>query len=163
MGEIVRSWHSLATLLRARQQAAKCVVSTNGVFDVLHIGHTRYLQAARALGDGLVIGVNSDACTRRLKGWPRPFVPEAERMEMLAALRCVDYVTLFDEPTPIDFLDAIQPDIHVKGGDYNVESLPETSVIRKHGGRVVTVPFVQDHSTSSLVARILAAAEHGPL
>ena len=144
------------------RQAGQTVVTTNGVFDVLHVGHIRCLQAARDLGDILVVGVNSDACTRSLKGWPRPFVPESERMELLAALACVDYVTLFDQPTPVELLEALRPDIHVKGGDYDVDRLPETATVRRHGGRVIVAPFVQDRSTSSLVDRIVATVKNQP-
>src|SRR5579871_3746718 len=129
MGQVVRDWNELAGLLEARRAAGERIVTTNGVFDVLHVGHTRYLKAARALGDLLVVGVNSDSCTRRLKGSTRPFTPEDERAELLAALACVDYVTLFDEDTPIAFLEAIQPDLHAKGGDYQVEQMPETPVV----------------------------------
>jgi len=144
------------------RQAGQSVVTTNGVFDVLHVGHIRCLQAARDLGDLLVVGVNSDARTRSLKGWPRPFVTESERMEMLAALACVDYVTLFDQPTPGELLEALRPDIHVKGGDYDVDSLPETAIVRRHGGKVIVAPFTQDRSTSSLVDRIVAALKNLP-
>ncbi|HZP84526.1 MAG TPA: D-glycero-beta-D-manno-heptose 1-phosphate adenylyltransferase [Chthonomonadaceae bacterium] len=156
MGEVVRAWEELAAELEARRVRGERIVSTNGVFDVLHVGHVRYLQAARRLGDLLVVGVNTDAGTRRLKGPTRPFVPEAERAEMLAALACVDYVTFFDEPTPVALLETVRPHVHVKGGDYTVEELPETAIVRRYGGEVVTVPFVAGHSTTDLVARIAA-------
>jgi D-beta-D-heptose 7-phosphate kinase/D-beta-D-heptose 1-phosphate adenosyltransferase len=159
MGQIVPSRAELRRLLEARRAGGERIVSTNGVFDVLHVGHVRYLQAARQLGDLLVVGVNSDACTRRLKGPTRPIVPEAERAEILAALACVDYVTIFDEDTPTALLEIIRPDIHVKGGDYDVETLPETPVVRRYGGEVVTLPFVEGRSTTGIVARILAAQE----
>src|SRR5690349_1922472 len=133
MGKVVPDWQELARLLEARRNVGERIVTTNGVFDVLHVGHTRYLQAARALGDLLVVGINSDACTRRLKGQSRPIVPEAERAELLAALACVDYVTLFDEPTPIDLLETLRPHIHTKGGDYDPEQMPETSIVRQGG------------------------------
>src|SRR5947208_9848227 len=100
MGRVIRDWNALSTALEAYRASGKTIVSTNGVFDVLHVGHVRYLQAARNLGDCLVVGVNSDAGTRRLKGPTRPFVPEDDRMELLAALECVDLVTIFDEATP---------------------------------------------------------------
>ncbi len=154
MGEFVASWEELARKLNLRREWEETIVSTNGVFDVLHVGHLRYLQAARALGDLLVVGVNSDACTRHLKGPARPFVPERERAEMLAGLACVDYVTLFDEPTPEQLLEVVRPALHVKGGDYHVEQMPETAVVRRHGGEVVTVAFVPEHSTTGLVERI---------
>jgi rfaE bifunctional protein nucleotidyltransferase chain/domain len=150
----------LAAKLDTMRQEGKCIVSTNGVFDVLHVGHVRYLQAARKLGNILVVGVNTDAGTRRLKGPLRPIVPEAQRAELLAALQCVDFVTLFDEPTPEKLLEKIKPDIHTKGGDYDPAALPETAVVVRNGGEVVTLPFVADHSTTDLIARIQTA--NGP-
>lgn len=149
------TWRELTERLNEHRKRGEKIVSTNGVFDVLHVGHVRYLQQARALGDLLVIGLNTDACTRRLKGDSRPFVPENERAELLLALRCVDYVTLFDEPTPVQLLEALRPDIHAKGGDYDVEALPETPIVRKHGGEVVTLPFTAGRSTTELAERIL--------
>jgi rfaE bifunctional protein nucleotidyltransferase chain/domain len=155
MGQVVRDWAELAALLEARRARGERIVTTNGVFDVLHVGHTRYLQAARALGDLLVVGVNSDACTRRLKGLTRPIVLESERAELLAALSCVDYVTLFDDPTPMALLEALRPHVHAKGGDYDPEQMPETPVVRRGGGEVVILPFEAGHSTSDIVQRIL--------
>ena len=154
MGEVLRDWAVLAARLEARRTRGEHIVSTNGVFDILHVGHVRYLQAARALGDLLVVGVNSDACARRLKGPTRPFTPEDERAELLAALACVDYVTVFDEPTPEAFLAAMRPHLHAKGGDYDVERMPETAVVRANGGEVVALPFVAGRSTTDLVERI---------
>lgn len=138
---------------RLRREGRR-VVFTNGCFDLLHVGHARYLAAARALGDVLVVGVNSDVSVRRLKGPERPLVPERERAELLAALRCVDFVTLFDEATPEAAIAALRPDIHVKGGDYRAEELPETAVVRSCGGEVKILPFVEGRSTSALVAAI---------
>jgi rfaE bifunctional protein nucleotidyltransferase chain/domain len=154
LGEIIRDWTVLAATLNARRQRGEKVVTTNGVFDVLHVGHARYLQAARALGDLLVVGINTDAGTRRLKGPERPFVLEDERAELIAALGCVDYVTLFDEHTPEAWLAAIRTDIHTKGGDYDPAALPETVIVERGGGRVVTLPFVAGRSTTNLVDRI---------
>lgn len=162
MGEFTASWEKLAEVLDARRAAGERIVSTNGVFDLLHVGHLRYLQAARRCGDILVVGVNSDACTRLLKGPTRPFVPEAERAELLAALTCVDYVTLFDEPTPIRFLETIRPNLHVKGGDYRIEEMPETSVVRRYGGEVITVDFVPVHSSSRIIERIADSIRDRP-
>ena len=156
MSLALTNWHDLAVLIEERRRQGQRIVTTNGVFDLLHVGHIRYLQAARLLGDVLVIGVNSDACTRRLKGDARPLVPEVERMEVLAALACVDYVTLFDEPTPNALLSVIRPDIHAKGGDYDVEQMPETALVRSWGGQVVTLPFVAERSTSRLIERMEA-------
>lgn len=149
------TWEALTERLDERRKRGEKIVTTNGVFDVLHVGHVRYLQQARALGDLLVVGLNTDACTRRLKGDSRPFVPEAERAELLLALRCVDYVTLFDDATPVRLLDALRPDIHAKGGDYDAEALPETPIVRGHGGEVVILPFTAGRSTTLLAERIL--------
>ncbi len=149
------TWEELTERLDEHRKRGEKIVTTNGVFDVLHVGHVRYLQQARALGDVLVVGLNTDACTRRLKGESRPFVPEAERAELLIALRCVDYVTLFDDATPVRLLEALRPDIHTKGGDYDVEALPETPIVRGHGGEVVILPFTDGHSTTDLAERIL--------
>jgi len=158
MGEIVLDWIALRAKLDAHRAHGETIVSTNGVFDVLHVGHVRYLQQARKLGDRLVIGVNTDNGTSRLKGPSRPFVIQDERAELLSALSCVDYVTFFEESTPEALISAIRPDVHVKGGDYDVESLPETTVVRSHGGRVVILPFSAGHSTTDLVHRIIESA-----
>lgn len=138
------------------------LVLTNGVFDLVHIGHVTYLQQARALGDLLVVGLNSDASTRALKGPERPLVPEAERAALLAALRCVDYVTIFNERTAEALVEALQPDIYVKGGDYALASsgttdgkvLPEAAVVQRYGGEVRLLPYLPGHSTSELIAKI---------
>ncbi|HZT43861.1 MAG TPA: D-glycero-beta-D-manno-heptose 1-phosphate adenylyltransferase [Chthonomonadaceae bacterium] len=156
MGKVIHSWEEMADILAEHRARSERIVSTNGVFDLLHVGHVRTLQAARALGDLLVVGINSDDGTRRLKGPERPFVPQEERAEVLAALACVDYVTFFDEPTPSALLEIIRPAIHVKGGDYTVGAMPETEVVERHGGTVVTLPFVAGHSTTDLARRVLA-------
>lgn len=143
----------LAETLR-RRHAGQTVVFTNGCFDLLHPGHVRALEAARALGDVLVVGINDDASVRRLKGERRPIVPQRERAEMVAALRPVDYATIFEEDTPVETIAALRPDIHVKSGDYRAEDLPETPVVEAHGGRVVIVPFVEGLSTTDIVARV---------
>ena len=129
-------------------------VFTNGVFDLLHVGHLRYLQAARALGDRLVLGVNADASVRRLKGPSRPLISEDERAEMLAGLACVDYVTIFDEPTADALLQAFKPQIYAKGGDYTPDTLPEAPTVRAYGGEIRLVDFVPGRSTTGLVDRI---------
>lgn len=143
---------ALGDTLRA---AGRRIVFTNGCFDLLHVGHLRYLEQARALGDVLVVGLNADASVRGLKGPKRPVVPEDERAELLAGLRCVDYVTLFEEPVPNETLAALRPHFHVKGGDYEAESLPETPLVRSLGGEVVIMPLVEGRSTTNVVQRIL--------
>lgn len=141
----------LATLLQQAKAAGNTVVTTNGCFDVLHLGHLRYLQAARQLGDLLVVAVNSDTSVRHLKGENRPLIPEAERAEMLAGLACVDYVIIFPELTPIDLLSELKPDIHVKGGDYKLEQLIEREVVEANGGEVVVGLNVPGKSTTDLI------------
>jgi rfaE bifunctional protein nucleotidyltransferase chain/domain len=131
-------------------------VFTNGVFDLMHVGHLRYLQAARALGDRLVVAVNADSSVRRLnKGPERPILPEDERAELLAGLACVDFVTIFDEPTADAVLAALKPTVYAKGGDYTPDSLPEAPTVRAYGGRIEILPFVPGRSTTSLIARII--------
>jgi len=159
MGEVIREYAELTNRLNGHRSHGERIVSTNGVFDVLHVGHVRYLQQARKLGERLVVAINSDASTSRLKGPSRPFVCEDERAELLAALACVDYVTVFDEATPEAILDHIRPDIHTKGGDYDVEAMPETHIVRAHGGQVITLPFTQGRSTTELTARILESSD----
>jgi rfaE bifunctional protein nucleotidyltransferase chain/domain len=132
----------------------RIVVFTNGCFDLLHVGHLRYLRQARALGDALVVGVNTDAGVRALKGPRRPLVAESERAELLAGLECVDYVTLFPEPTPETVIRLLRPAIHAKGGDYEAESLPEAPLVRSLGGRVVILPLVPGRSTTALADRL---------
>ena len=158
---IVPTKEALAALGARLREEGKRIVFTNGCFDLLHVGHLRYLQEARALGDVLVVALNTDASVQRLKGPARPVVPEAERAELLAGLKCVDYVTLFDEPLPNETIAALRPDFHVKGGDYQAESLPETPVVRAGGGKVVIMPLVEGRSTTSLIRRIRVAYADG--
>ena len=138
------------------------MVFTNGVFDILHIGHVSVLAAARALGAALVVGVNSDASARGLgKGPDRPLNRERDRAGVLAALAAVDAVLLFDEPTPLALISALRPDIYVKGGDYDVGKLAESALVRSWGGRALALPFVDGYSTTSLVRRILQGPGQG--
>lgn len=129
---------------------------TNGCFDLLHVGHVRYLAAARALGDLLIVGVNSDASVRALKGPARPLVPADERAEIIAALAAVDLVVVFDEPTAESLVAQLRPDIYVKGDDYSEATLPEARVVRGYGGEIALLPIQPGHSTSALIARVLA-------
>jgi rfaE bifunctional protein nucleotidyltransferase chain/domain len=135
--------------------AGKTVVFTNGCFDILHLGHVRYLQDAKALGDCLIVAVNTDDSVKRLKGDSRPLVPEFERAELVAALQCVDYVTLFDEDTPTEIIEYLQPDIHVKGGDYQADDLPESQAVKSYGGKIVIIPLTEGKSTTNLIQRIV--------
>ncbi|HLI89056.1 MAG TPA: adenylyltransferase/cytidyltransferase family protein [Ktedonobacteraceae bacterium] len=153
---------ALVAEVRHRQQMGERGVFTNGHFDLLHLGHVRYLQEARSLGDFLILGLNGDGSTRRLKGPGRPLVPATERAEILAALSCVDYVTIFDEPTAGPLVDLLRPAIYVKGGDYagaqidtpDPERLPEASVVQAYGGTVCLIPYLPRHSTTELIAAI---------
>jgi rfaE bifunctional protein nucleotidyltransferase chain/domain len=149
----------LAEAVKKARAEGKTVVFTNGCFDILHVGHVRYLQDARALGDLLVVGVNTDDSVRRLKGPTRPVVSEWERAEILAALQCVDYVSLFNEDTPVELITAIRPSIHVKGGDYKVEDLPEAEAVIAGGGKIVIVSFSstdsEGFSTTNVIGKIM--------
>jgi D-beta-D-heptose 7-phosphate kinase/D-beta-D-heptose 1-phosphate adenosyltransferase len=130
------------------------IVFTNGCFDLLHRGHVEYLAAARQLGDVLVVGLNSDASVRRLKGPDRPINPEGDRAAVLDALRAVDFVTIFEEDTPAALIEAVQPDVLVKGADYTEDRIVGADIVRRRGGRVVIVPLLGGRSTSGLIARI---------
>ena len=147
----------LETLVAAARDQGRTVVFTNGCFDILHRGHITYLNRAKALGDVLVVGVNSDESVRRLKGDERPINPVGDRVEVLAALSCVDRLVVFDEETPIDLIRALRPDVYVKGGDYTRETLPEAPVVESLGGKVRILPYVEDVSTTGVIARIRAA------
>ena len=138
--------------------AGRRVVFTNGVFDLLHPGHVRYLRQARALGDALVIAINADASVRRNKGPERPITPEHERAEVLAALDFVDAVTVFDEDTPLAIITAVQPDVLVKGADWAHDAIVGRDVVEARGGRVVRVAVEQGHSTTNIVGRIRNSA-----
>jgi len=141
----------------ALREAGGRLVFTNGCFDLLHPGHVAYLSAARSLGDALVVGLNSDGSVRRLKGPGRPINPEGDRAVMLAALRPVDAVVIFDEDTPVRLLREVAPAVYVKGGDYRVEDLPEAEVAREIGAEVEILPFEPGYSTTALVERIKGA------
>lgn len=136
------------------RRAGQTLVFTNGHFDLLHTGHLDYLEKARALGDALFVGINGDASTRRLKGEGRPLVPAAERARLLAALKPVTAALIFEEDTAHRLIEALEPDIYVKGGDYADKPLPERALVERYGGRVVLIDYLPDHSTSALIARI---------
>jgi len=145
----------LVLLLQAARTQGKRIVFTNGCFDLMHVGHTRYLQAAKELGDLLIVAVNSDASVRSLnKASDRPIVSEAQRAEVVAALGCVDYVILFDEPDPQSLIAVLQPDVLVKGGDWAVERIVGREIVESRGGVVRTIPLVPGVSTTSLIQRI---------
>ena len=153
---------TLAAEVHRRQAAGEHAVFTNGCFDLLHLGHVCYLQEARALGDFLILGLNNDEGVRLLKGEGRPLVPEDERAKILAAFSCIDYVTIFSEPTAGPLVALLQPSIYVKGGDYagvehtipDVDRLPEAELVQQYGGHVRLIPYLPHHSTTSLIAAI---------
>jgi rfaE bifunctional protein nucleotidyltransferase chain/domain len=144
----------------ARKQGARIVLA-NGCFDVLHVGHVRYLAGARELGDVLVVGINSDEQVALQKGDGRPILPATERAEIVAALEPVTYVTIFNEPTVEELLLALKPDVHAKGTDYTTDTVPERDVVRSYGGQVAIVGDPKDHSTSAILARLGGANGNG--
>jgi rfaE bifunctional protein nucleotidyltransferase chain/domain len=144
----------LARICTELQQQGGTVVFTNGCFDILHAGHTTYLNKAKSLGDVLVVGVNSDASVRRLKGPSRPVNTQEDRAIVLSALRSVTYVCVFDEDTPLELITAIQPDVLVKGGDYSIDAIVGADVVLGRGGQVLSLPFVEGKSTTSVIERM---------
>jgi rfaE bifunctional protein nucleotidyltransferase chain/domain len=148
---------SFPQLLEAAARArasGKSIVFANGAFDLLHAGHVRYLEAARSEGNWLAVGINSDRSVARAKGPSRPILPEAERAEIVAALSCVDAVTIFDEDSPAEWISAIRPDVHAKGTDYMAEGVPEREAVAAYGGLTVIVGDPKEHSTTDLIERI---------
>jgi len=144
-------------MLRERKRlraADQRLVFTNGVFDLLHVGHVRYLEQARSLGDALLVAINSDRTVRELKGSDRPVFNEAERAEILAALRCVDYVTVFDNISPRSLITELLPDVLVKGGDYQLDQIHGREEVEAAGGKVISLPFVEGSSTTTLIEKI---------
>jgi D-beta-D-heptose 7-phosphate kinase/D-beta-D-heptose 1-phosphate adenosyltransferase len=150
---VIQSWSELSSELESRRKGRK-VVFTNGCFDILHVGHVRYLQEARAQGYMLVIGLNTDASVQRLKGPSRPLQNEMARAEILAALACVDYVTLFDEETPEQLIHAVRPDVLVKGGDYTIDKIVGASFVLSYGGEVKSLQFVEGFSSTSIINKM---------
>jgi len=149
---------SLEEACELRKEAAsrgRKVVFTNGCFDLLHVGHIRYLEEARRHGDLLIVGVNDDQSTRYLKGPGRPHMAQQDRAEILASLRCVDLVVMFGERTAERLVEALRPDVYVKGGDYSIEELPEAKIVTEYGGEVFLAPFVPGCSTTDLVSAIV--------
>ena len=155
MREKIKKREELRGDLEKLEGDGRRVVFTNGCFDLLHVGHLRYLEEARSLGDILVVGVNSDRSVRELKGPRRPILPLAERMEILSGLECVDYVTSFEEPTPLELITLLKPRVLVKGGDWSKETIVGREVVEGLGGEVVVLPFFEGNSTSNLIEAIL--------
>lgn len=157
--EKVRALDALTVELDAVRRSGRTIVLANGIFDLFHVGHVRYLQGAAAEGDCLVVAVNGDDCARQLKGEGRPFLPVRERVEILASLQCVDYVTVFEDTNVEAILRALRPNVHAKGTDYTADSVPERTVTEEIGGRTAIVGDPKDHSTTDLLRAILEA--HG--
>jgi D-beta-D-heptose 7-phosphate kinase/D-beta-D-heptose 1-phosphate adenosyltransferase len=150
----VLSRDAAVRLVQDLRAAGRTIVFTNGVFDLLHPGHLRYLQSARALGDALIVGLNGDASVRRNKGEGRPIIPEMERAELLTALTAVDAVTFFDEDTPAEIIKRLQPDVLVKGADWAADAIVGRDTVEARGGRVVRVTVEQGYSTTGLVQKV---------
>ncbi len=151
----IKTLDELRPLLSLLRATGKKIVFTNGCFDIIHTGHTRYLAQAKALGDVLVVAVNSDASVRGLKGDARPVNSESDRMEVLSSLEAVDFVTIFSEPDPYRVISALQPDVLVKGGDWPVEKIIGRDIVEARGGRVVNIPYVEGASTTGVIEKIL--------
>ena len=156
MSEKILEREALKETAHSLKEGGNKIVFTNGCFELLHIGHVQYLQAARAEGDVLVVGMNSDHSVRQIKGPRRPVVPENERAEVLASLACVDFVSLFDEPDPLEIIRSLLPDVLVKGADWAEDAIVGRDIVEAHGGRVVRIPLTQGASTTSIIEKILA-------
>ena len=153
MAEILTREAAVERIRRDRADGLT-IAFANGAFDLLHVGHIRYLEAAKREGDRLVVAINDDESVRRSKGPSRPVLPQADRAELVAALRAVDYVVIFSEPTVAPLLELLTPDVHCKGTDYTVDTVPERETVRAYGGRIAIVGDPKDHSTSELVSRL---------
>jgi D-beta-D-heptose 7-phosphate kinase/D-beta-D-heptose 1-phosphate adenosyltransferase len=157
--EKIKKRDDLRRIIQDLKAKGKRIVFTNGCFDLLHLGHVRYLEEAKSLGDILVVGVNSDASVRGLKGPNRPILPEEERAEILSGLGCIDYVTIFDEPTPSNLISLLLPQVLVKGGDWTKEATVGWETVERTGGEVVILSFVEGSSSSHLIETILKRYE----
>jgi len=151
----IKTINELKDISEKLRNENKTVITTNGIFDILHIGHIRYLQEAKKLGDILIVVINSDPSTKQIKGPKRPLNNENDRAEALAALECVDYVTIFNEADPINILEQIKPNIHVKGGDYKMDQIIEKDAIEKNNGKVILIPEVKGYSTTDFINKII--------
>ena len=157
MGDILDR-NVLAARVERDRARGLTIAFANGGFDLLHVGHVRYLDGAKREADRLIVAINSDASVRALKGPTRPVLPESDRAELVAALRAVDYVVIFDEPTVAPLLELLKPDVHCKGTDYTVETVPERDTVRAYGGRIAIVGDPKDHSTTDLLSRLNPAS-----
>ena len=153
MGQVVKR-EDITKLVADLKSQGKTIVTTNGCFDILHVGHVRYLQATKAFADVMIVCLNSDVSVKKIKGPDRPINNENDRAEILCALECVDYVVLFDESSPVDLLCEIKPDVYTKGADYTIETLPEAKPVMQNGGRVEFISFVEGKSTTNVIKKI---------
>ena len=153
--EKIKSIDELGDIAAELKKQNKRIITTNGVFDILHIGHIRYLQEAKKLGDMLIVAVNSDTSVKKIKGPKRPLNNENDRAEALAALQCVDFVAIFNEENSIKFLEKIKPDVHVKGGDYKIDKIIEKEVVERNYGKIILIPEVKGYSTTKFIKRIV--------
>jgi rfaE bifunctional protein nucleotidyltransferase chain/domain len=153
--EKIKTLEEIIRLRAGLRDLGRKLVFTNGCFDILHVGHVRYLNEARSLGDALIVAINSDSSVREIKGELRPVVPEAERAEVIAALACVDYVFIFDDPTPKRVIDAIVPDVLVKGADWGISEIVGRDTVENAGGVVRNMPLVEGSSTTEIIHRVL--------
>lgn len=158
MNKVV-SLRKLVKELAVLRKKKRKIVFTNGCFDIIHAGHVRYLSKARSLGDALVVGLNSDSSVRSIKGETRPIVPEGERAEVLSALACVDYIVLFNDPTPVKLIEAIKPDVLAKGADWAAKDIVGGDMVKKHGGRIARITLVKGRSTTNIIKKILSLHE----
>ena len=157
----ILNWDALKREVERRRGEGQKIAFTNGCFDILHVGHVRYLREARETGDFLILALNSDASVRAIKGDKRPLVPQGERAEVVASLEAVDYVTLFDETTPLKLIEWLRPDCLVKGGDWREEEVVGGDAVRSWGGRVILIPVVEGASTTNIVEKVLDTYRKG--
>jgi D-beta-D-heptose 7-phosphate kinase/D-beta-D-heptose 1-phosphate adenosyltransferase len=155
MTDKVKTQDELIPILDTLRKKGKKVVFTNGCFDILHVGHVRYLKEAKGYGDMLIVAVNSDSSVKSIKGDKRPIVSQSERAEVVAGLEMVDYVTMFDEDTPYNLIKKLQPDVLIKGGDWTIDKIVGRDIVEARGGKVIAIPFIEGASTTGIVERVL--------
>jgi len=154
LNDKIKNLGELLKNVNLHKKEGRKIVFTNGCYDIVHVGHIRCLQEGKRLGDVLITALNSDRSVRSLKGYPRPFIPQAERAEMMSALECVDYVIIFDQDNPLELINAIEPDILVKGGDWNLDTIVGRDVVELYGGKVFSLPLVPGISTTQIINSI---------
>jgi len=153
--EKIKTLEELKEVVKELKDKNKITITTNGVFDILHLGHIKYLQEAKKLGDVLIVAINSDSSVKQIKGPERPINSEQSRAEVLSALSFVDYVIIFNESDPVNVLSDIKPNIHVKGGDYKIDEIIEKDIVEKNNGKIVLIPEIKGYSTTDLINKII--------